>query len=284
MTKARRMMEDKLGRADVVLEVLDARIPRSSRNPDFDDLFGEKKRIAVLNKADLADPAVTKRWTSDFNKAGIPAVAVNASSSGARKRILACLKEVIEPEAQRLKEKKGIRKTACVMVAGIPNVGKSTLINCLSGSGSTKTGNKPGMTRGNQIVRITPYLELMDTPGLLWPKLDDEQGARYLAFTGAIKDEIMDTHSLCLHLLGELVREYPDNLAQRYKLDADILQQDSPEDILQKICRKRGFIGSGGVPDEERGAATVVNEFRSGKLGAISLERPGGQDEEDIHG
>ncbi|MGI5877024.1 MAG: ribosome biogenesis GTPase YlqF [Christensenellales bacterium] len=281
MTRARRMIEENLARIDLVVEVLDARAPRASRNPDFDDLFAGKKRVAVLNKSDLADRAVTKQWIARFEADGMPAAAVAAVSVGAKKRILACIDRAIAPDARRALETRGVRKTFTVMVAGIPNVGKSTLINCLAGSGAARTGGKPGVTRGRQRVRITPYLELLDTPGLLWPKLEDPVSARHLAITGAVRDETTDIPGLSLLLLEELARTYPDLLAGRYRIEANLVQELPPRELLSEICRRRGFLAGGGEPDEERGAATVLHEFRMGKLGAVSLERPG---EEETNG
>ncbi|NLG37922.1 MAG: ribosome biogenesis GTPase YlqF [Clostridiales bacterium] len=281
MTRARRMIEESLARIDLVVEVLDARIPRASRNPDFNALFAGKKRVVVLNKSDLADRAVTKQWIERFESGGMPAVAVAAVSAGAKKKILACIDRAIAPEARRVRETRGVRKTFTVMVAGIPNVGKSTLINCLAGSTAARTGGKPGVTRGRQRVRITPYLELLDTPGLLWPKLEDPLNARHLAFTGAVRDETTDIPGLSLLLLEELARTYPDLLAGRYRIETDVVREVPARELLSAICRKRGFLAGGGEPDEERGAATILHEFRMGKLGAASLERPR---EEEAHG
>lgn len=271
MAKTRRLMQEQLKAVDMVIEVVDARIPLASRNPDFDEMFAGKSRMIVLNKADLADPAVTNRWMRYYEQQGIFAVRSVATDQKARTKVLQLIDATMKPKIERLLEKKGIRKTVRAMIVGIPNVGKSALINCLSMGGSAKTGNKPGVTRGTQLIRVTPYLELLDTPGVLWPKLEVEEYARHLAYTGSIRDQIMDTYRLSLLLLEELAAVSPQTLKDRYKLDE--LDPD-PAQLLQTICRKRGLLLRGGDIDEERGSSLVLTEYRAGKLGAISLERP----------
>ena len=270
MAKARRQMAEQLGAVDMVIEVVDARIPAASRNPDFDQLFGTKARLLVLNKADLADPAVTRAWQRAMAEKGIGAMESNAKSGRERKAILAALEAAARPQVQAMLEKKGVRKTVRALIAGIPNVGKSALINCLSGSASARTGDRPGVTRGQQLIRVSPYLELLDTPGVLWPKLEIQSHALHLAFTGAVKDEIMDGYNLSLALLAELRQKAPQALEKRWP----IVWGDNDGENLLAICRLRGLMQKGGVPDEERAAALVLREFRDGKLGRITLEAP----------
>lgn len=280
MTKARRMMQQSLQAVDLVIEVVDARIPHASRNPDFDDLFTHKQRVVVLNKADLADEHATRRWLAHYQAQSIPAVAFVATRGRGKDELLARMQRAAQAKVERMAQR-GAKKTVRAMVAGIPNVGKSALINALAGAASARTGNKPGVTRGKQLIRITPWMELMDTPGVLWPKLDDERGALNLALTGAIKDEIMDAYALALAALRLLSDKYPQNLSERYKL-AQL--HDDPAETLLAICARRGLLAAGAQPDEERAARLVLDELRSGRLGRITLEEPhdyaaDGQDE-----
>jgi len=273
MAKAKRQMAEQLGAVDMVIEVLDARIPAASRNPDFDQLFGTKARLLVLNKSDLADPAVTRAWQRVMVEKGIGVMESNAKSGKDKKVILAALEAAARPQVQAMLEKKGVHKTVRALIAGIPNVGKSALINCLSGSSSARTGDRPGVTRGQQLIRVSPYLELLDTPGVLWPKLEIQRHALHLAFTGAVKDEIMDGYNLSLALLAELRQKAPQALEKRWPIHWGA---DDGENLLA-ICRLRGLMMKGGIPDEERASALVLREFRDGKLGRISLEVPDGE-------
>lgn len=275
MAKTRRLMQEQLKAVDMVIEVVDARIPLASRNPDFETLFAGKTRMIVLNKADLAEEAANRLWMEYYARQGYFAIESVATNQKARGRVLKVIDETMGPKVRQLLEKKGVHKTIRAMIVGIPNVGKSALINCLSQGGGARTGNRPGVTRGTQLIRVTPYLELMDTPGVLWPKLEVEEYARHLAYTGSIRDQVMDTYQLALALIAELAGRAPEILTGRYRLEA--LAED-PQLILQDICRKRGWIARGGVADEERGAGLVLTEFRAGKLGRITLEQPEEQD------
>ncbi len=268
MAKARRQLQDQLSRADVVVEVCDARIPLSSRNPELDQLIQHKQRILLLNKSDLADAALTRVWTEHLKEHGVPVLALNSLRSANKlvPMIDAAAKQKIENA-----QKRGIRKTVRAMVVGVPNVGKSTLINLIKGRATIKTADRPGVTRSTQWFRITPYLELMDSPGLLWPKLEDPLVAQRLAYIGSIRDQVHDTLHLCLSLLDELMDMHPGLLLARYKLDDTGLRG---EELLEAICVARGFLLRGGELDIERGVVAVLDEFRGGKIGRITLETP----------
>jgi len=270
MTRARRMMAENLKLIDVVVELVDARAPMATRNPGFDDLFEKKARALILNKCDLADPQATSEWVSWFKARGVNALTMTATESGGKKKAMELIERAARPTVEKFKAK-GVNKTVRVMVAGIPNVGKSTLINKLAGSATAQTGDKPGVTRGKQWVKINPYLELMDTPGLLWPKFDDERTALRLAYLGSIRDEIMDLEKLSVSLLEELKALCPEALLQRYK-KLDLSAQG--EELLTGVCKSRGFILAGGRYDTERGANAVLDDFRSGRIARITLERP----------
>lgn len=272
MTKTKRQLEDKLKLIDLLVEVVDARAPISTRNPDFSPMFKNKKRIVVLNKSDMANDSTTKEWIKYFRAQGIYAVAYSAVSGNP-----AILKKEIEKAAEDIYEKyteKGMKKTVRAVVAGIPNVGKSAILNRLLGGKKLKEGNKPGVTRGLQWVKLTPYLELMDSPGMLWPKIEDEKSGAIIAIIGSIRLEILDEEQLAYYLLLTLKKMEPDMLLERYKLDE--LAED-PWDIMGDICRKRGFLLKKGEYDYERGAKTLLEEFRNGKMGRISLEQPKGE-------
>ena len=286
MARAKRLLSDQLSRVDVVIELCDARLPRSSRNPDLMRLTQKKERVLLLGKSDLADPALTKEWLSEFRAQNLSCLALdmNRQAKAALSLIDRAAREAVERAAQR-----GIRKTVRAMIVGVPNVGKSTLINRLHGGAIAKVGDMPGVTRANQWVKISPYLELMDTPGLLWPRLDDPLAARRLAYIAAIKDEVLDTAQLSIQLLTDLIAVAPEAVWERFKLQD--LSVRGPE-LLDAVCRGRGFLMKGGVYDTERACKVVLDEFRGGKLGRITLESPQAEkqtqpipaESEDAHG
>lgn len=268
MARAKRLLSDQLSRVDVVIELCDARLPRSSRNPDLKRLTDKKQRVLILGKSDLADPKLTDQWISIFRSQGITcqAIDMNRQAKAALNLIDRAAKETVERAAQR-----GIKKTVRAMIVGVPNVGKSTLINRLHGGAIAKVGDMPGVTRANQWVKISPYLELMDTPGLLWPRLDDPLAARRLAYIAAIKDEVLDTAHLAIQLLTDLIAVAPQAVAERFKIKD--LSLRGP-DLLDAVCQGRGFLMKGGIFDTERACKVVLDEFRGGKLGRITLETP----------
>ena len=271
MAKARRMLVENLKLIDAIVEIVDARAPIATRNPDFDDLFAAKKRIILLNKSDLADPSTTKAFVRFYKEQGIKALEFVSINSQKKAAAVDLLQSAVQEEVDRLLQK-GVRKTVRFMVVGIPNVGKSTFINRIAGANRAKVGDKPGVTKGKQWVKVGPYLELMDTPGLLWPKLDDELLARHLAYIGSIKDDIMDVEQLASLLLQELMSACPDALKARYKMLESGME---PNALLEGVCRSRGFLLSGGLPDMERGARIALDEFRAGKIARVTLEAPG---------
>ncbi|MDO4564589.1 MAG: ribosome biogenesis GTPase YlqF [Clostridia bacterium] len=271
MAKARRMLIENLKLIDVVVEIADARVPRASRNPDFDELFAQKKRVVLLNKSDLADPKLTKRWINWLASEGIAAAEISAVSQQGRQKALSLIEGAAKEQVERLKQK-GVNKTVRVLVVGIPNVGKSTFINQIAGSKRANTGDKPGVTKGKQWVKITPHLELMDSPGLLWPKLEDEKLALNLAFIGSINDEILDVEDLAHKLLCVIRQRDSAALYSRYSA----ISKDTPEsELLEAVCKSRGFLLSGGVYDSERAARIVLDEFRGGKIAKLTLDLPG---------
>ena len=274
MARARRLLSDQLSRADVVIELCDARLPFSSRNPDLLRLTAKKERVLLLGKSDLADPNLTSQWITEFKRRGIlncMALDMNRQAKNALALSDRAARETVERAAQR-----GIKKTVRAMVVGVPNVGKSTFINRLHGGSIAKVGDKPGVTRANQWVRITPYLEIMDTPGLLWPRLDDPLAARRLAYIAAIRDEVVDTAALSIQLLNDLLDIAPDKVAERFKIKDTSLR--GPE-LLDAVCTGRGFLMKGGVYDTERACQVILDEFRGGKLGRITLEAPRQEEE-----
>ena len=269
MAKAKREMEANIGLIDCAVELLDARAPLASRNPDLKQMLGNKPKITVLNKSDLADPDLTKAWLSYFTDEGERAVAFCASRSGGRKEVLGAIEGATAEIVERWR-KRGAKKTLRVMVCGIPNVGKSSLINNLSGAGRTKTGSRPGVTRGKQWVRLTPYLELMDTPGVLWPKLTDLEGAKRLAYLNAINDDVISYYELAVELSNLLYEQKPRQLAEKYGMP----QGEDAEAILRAVAKTRGFLQKGQDFDLEKAARVLMEEFRSGKLGRFTLETP----------
>lgn len=271
MAKTRRMIEENLRSIDVVVEILDARIPYSGRNPNFDDMLRGKPRLAVMNKYDLADAAVTDRWIRWYAEKGIKVIPISCKGGTGINKIAPAAKELIADKLQKARDK-GMNRGVKIMAVGIPNVGKSTLINCLSGKASAKTGDRPGVTRTKQWIRLKDRLELLDTPGILPPKFDNEHVAVNLAYTGAIRDEIMETELLAYSLLEYLRDNYSSQLCERYKLD-DISNLPGHE-ILELIGKKRGCVISGGEIDTERAANILLDELRGCKLGKITLEKP----------
>ena len=272
MTKTLRLMEKDIRNVDAVLQLLDARIPRSSLNPEIARITAGKPHLYVLNKADLADPDVTARWVAYFRRGGDGCLAVTSKNRGGVQGV----KNAIETELAELLERRAVKGMAGakirVMVVGIPNVGKSTFINSFAGAARAKAADRPGVTRGKQWVTVGNY-DLLDMPGVLWKKFDSMEVAGNLAFIGSIKDDVLDIEALATALLGEMQRMYPERLAERYRLTEEELGQDA-YDLLETVGRKRGMLMSGGVVNTERAAITLVDEFRGAKLGRVSLESP----------
>ena len=270
MAKSRRLLQDQLRAVDAVIELCDARAPLATRNPDLEKLTHGKARILILNKADLADDRETARWVEYFRSQNLSAMRFN-SNGGKTKEILARIQEATRPAVERAAAR-GVKKTVRLMIIGIPNVGKSTFINRIHGSGIAKASDRPGVTRSNQWVKIGPYLELLDTPGMLPPRMDDQDGARLLAYLGSIRDQIMNTEELAGQLLMHLQAINPAAVAARFKLPEGEIYDD-PQLALEAACKGRGWLISGGRPDVDRAAALVLDEFRAGRAGKISIER-----------
>ena len=270
MAKSRRLLQDQLRAVDAVIELCDARAPLATRNPDLEKLTRGKARILILNKADLADDKETARWVEYFRSQNLSAMRFN-SNGGKTKEILARIQEATRPAVERAAAR-GVKKTVRLMIIGIPNVGKSTFINRIHGSGIAKASDRPGVTRSNQWVKIGPYLELLDTPGMLPPRMDDQDSARLLAYLGSIRDQIMNTEELAGQLLMHLQAINPAAVAARFKLPEGEIYDD-PQLALEAACQGRGWLISGGRPDVDRAAALVLDEFRAGKAGKISIER-----------
>jgi len=266
MKKTREMIQQNLKMVDLVIEVVDARIPVSSRNPIIDDIVSGKKRIIILNKSDLSDKSANDAWAEHFKKDGNLVVTMNCMSGGGVNQLL----KVLEKEQDKKNAEKAIKKPLRMMIVGVPNVGKSSLINRLTGKRSAQVGDRPGVTRGKQWLTLKNGMQLLDTPGILWPKFEDPKTGINLAYCGSIKDEIMDIATLAMELIGVLATDYPNLLMERYKLE-EILEM--PLDNMEAIALKRGFILPGKRIDYERCAKTVLDEFRSGKIGNITLER-----------
>ncbi len=269
MAKAKRTLGRQLSGVHLAVELCDARLPLSSRNPDLDRLLVAKRRVLLLCKADLAEPDKTAKWLAYFSARGVEAMAYDATPKKTKQA-----RAMIERAAQDMVERglsRGIRKTVRAMVVGVPNVGKSTFINRLYGGAIAAVGDRPGVTRANQWVKIGPYLEMMDTPGMLWPKLTDRLAATRLAYIGTIRDAVYDQQALCLHLLKDLLAVRREETCERFKIkDPDA----EGYGLIDEVCRGRGFLLKGGVPDTDRACAVVLDEFREGKVGRITLETP----------
>lgn len=271
MTKTRRQIEADLKLVDAVCEIVDARIPISSRNPDIDSICGNKPRIIVLNRMDLADPEATKRWIAYFRSQGMAALATDCKSKKGISAFQPAVRSVLTEKIQR-NAARGMNKPLKIMIVGIPNVGKSTLINQISGRKGAKAENRPGVTRGKQWVSVDNGLLLLDTPGILWPKFEDPNVGMKLAYTGAVKENVIDTEELAAFLMSLLWRYYPETLRQRYKID---MPADTPGYmLLEEAGRKRGYLLARGEIHTERMAKVLLDEYRAGKLGQITLEDP----------
>ena len=274
MAKTRRIMASNLKLVDIVVELCDARIPQSSRNPEIDKIVGKKPRLMLLNKADCADAAATEQWLTYYRKKGIPAMACDCRSGRGVKNLLPAVREVLADKIAAWNEKGMVGRPIRMMIVGIPNVGKSSLINRLSGTRSAKVEDRPGVTRGKQWVSLEDGVELLDMPGVLWPKFEDPVVGEHLAFTGAVRDEILDIEGLSYRLLELLQDLYPEAVNTRYKTDIRPEEELKGHEILERIGRKRMLI-SGGEIDTERAAVNVLDEYRGGKLGRITLEPVG---------
>ena len=272
MTKTRRMIVDQIKNVDAVCEILDSRIPISSRNPDVDELTAGKPRLVVLNRVDQADPEATKKWAAYFKAKGYAVLESNAKGGMGTAKFAAAVRELLAEKLQAYAEKGMVGRVVRVMILGIPNVGKSTFINKVAGRKTAKTEDRPGVTRSKQWVPIDPSLELMDTPGMLWPKFEDQSVGLNLAYTGAVRDEIMDIEELACHLMTYLGRRYPQALLERYKVEVE--EEDTGYDLLMKAGRRRGFLLRGNEIDTERMAKILLDEFRGGKLGRFTMELP----------
>ena len=271
MTKTRRQIEADLKQVDAVCEIVDARIPISSRNPDIDSICGNKPRIIVLNRMDLADPVATKKWLQYFRQKGMAAVAADCKHRKGITEFQPAVRSVLKEKLER-DVAKGMTRPMRVMVVGIPNVGKSTLINQISGRKGAKAENRPGVTRGKQWVTVDNTLLLLDTPGILWPKFEDPDVGMKLAYTGAVKENVIDTEELAYRLMELLWKYYPNTVRERYKVD---MPQDTPGYmLLEEAGRKRGFLLARGEINTERMAKVLLDEYRSGKLGYFTLESP----------
>lgn len=269
MRKAERLVKENLKLVDVVVELLDARIPMSSANPILREIIGGKPRVIVLNKADLADETATRAWVKHFAEQGVTAVPVDAVKGRGVKELVQAIAKCAKPKTDKLVQHGAKARAARCMILGIPNVGKSSLINRLSGGAKTKVENRPGVTRAKQWIRLGAQLELLDMPGILWPKFEDQQAALHLAFTGAINDNVYDVSSVVLLLLDTLRIKYPFDLKERYRLDEELT---SGTELIETIGRKRGCLRAGGKIDYEKAEQIVLTDFRSGRLGRVTLD------------
>ena len=271
MTKAKRAMEEDLKKVDLVIELLDARAVRSSENPDIASLAAGKYRLIVLNKADLADDSVTNAWIEWFKARGLRAVPLDSRSKNGPKSVLSLIPGVCAEKIEKARKKGILNVTVRAMVAGIPNAGKSTFINALSGRSSLETGDKPGVTRGNQWIRLKGGIDLLDTPGILWPRFDDPLTGVRLAYVGSVSRDVIEPVSLSRSLLRDLKRIAPGAIAKRYGVDES---EENIESLLTSIAVRRGCMKKGGIADTEKASTMILDDFRTGKFGKISLERP----------
>ncbi len=267
MTKAKRAMKEDIRLIDLIIEIIDARVPLASRNPDIDELGKGKARLLLLNKSDLASEKQNDAWTAWFKSKGFYVVKVNSRSGAGLKQINGVVQEACKEKIERDRRRGIMNRPVRAMVVGIPNVGKSTFINSFAGKACTRTGNRPGVTKGNQWIRLNRSLELLDTPGILWPRFEDQRVGLLLAFIGSINDEILNRDELALELLKFLLKHYPEVIKERYQIEGE-----EAVSVLSQIAKVRGCLMKGGEPDLSKAAAIVIEEFRSGKLGRITLE------------
>ena len=272
MTKTRRNMEADLKLVDAVCEIVDARIPFSSRNPDIDAICGQKPRMMILNRIDLADPAATDVWQNYWQAQGMTVVRTDCKSRRGIDRFVPAVRSMLAEKLQRYADKGQTGRALKLMIVGIPNVGKSTFINQIAGRKGAKAENRPGVTRGKQWITVDQGLLLLDTPGILWPKFEDPEVGMRLAYTGAVKEDVIDTETLACHFMELLAKFYPQTLLERYKLEAP--EGADGYDLLQLAGRKRGYLVSGGEVNTERMAKALMDDYRSGKLGKLTLESP----------
>ena len=277
MTKTKRQIQASLKLVDAVAEIIDARIPISSRNPDLARIIQNKPRIILMNKCDMANQTATKMWIDYFKNQGITAIAVDCKSGRGLNQCAPSVNKVMSSKIERLKEKGMVNPTIRIMIVGIPNVGKSSFINKMVKKNRAKVEDRPGVTRGNQWYTIAKNLEMLDTPGVLWPKFDDKTVGEHLAFTGAVKDQILDIELLAVRLLDFIKKLAPADFLTRFKLDNTIIQSLDSYELLRVIGKKRGMLITGGQIDTERAAIMLLDEFRSAKLGRITVEMPYGE-------
>jgi len=270
MTKAKRMMQENIKLVDLIIELVDARIPLSSRNPDINELGKNKSRIVLLNKSDLADPALNKQWIKYFEEQGAYVLELNAKSGAGVKAVSGVVQEACKEKLERDRRRGIVNRPVRAMVVGIPNVGKSTFINSFAGKACAKTGNKPGVTKGKQWIRLNKNLELLDTPGILWPKFEDQRVGMRLAFIGSMNDEIIIMDELACDLITVLQEEYPEALRERYGIEG----KEKAAEVLADIAESRKCYTKGENLDLEKAAAILLDDFRAGRLGRISLEQP----------
>ena len=272
MTKAKRAMKEDVKLVDLVIELVDARAPLASRNPDIDSLADGKGRVILLNKADLASEKANAAWITYFESQGFQVMKIDARAKATLKQLNALIQEACKEKIERDRRRGILNRPVRAMVVGIPNVGKSTFINSFAGKAAAKTGNKPGVTKGNQWIRLNKQVELLDTPGILWPKFEDQQVGLKLAFTGAINDDILDPENMAIAFINHMISRNPDCLRNRYQITFDTIEE--PHVILEKIAMARGFKKKGDEPDLERAGKILMDEYRGGKLGRLTLELP----------
>ena len=270
MTKAKRAMQEDLKLIDVIIELVDARVPLSSKNPDIDQLANGKSRIILMNKYDLADPAITEKWFHYYEENGYYVTKVNSKNGNGVKAVHGVIQEACKAKIERDRRRGILNRPIRAMIVGIPNVGKSTFINSFAKKACAKTGNKPGVTKGKQWIRLNKNVELLDTPGILWPKFEDQTVGLRLAFIGSIKDDLFNIYELSVLLLDYLTQNYPNAVSDFYQID----REEESAQLLEKIAVRRGYMKTGGVYDVDKAGKCLVDDFRAGKLGKISLEEP----------
>lgn len=270
MTKAKRAMQEDIKLIDVVIELVDARIPYSSKNPDIDTLAANKSRILLLNKCDMADPSTLQKWIQYYESKGYLALGITAKKKNELKQVNALIQKACQEKIERDRKRGILNRPVRAMIVGIPNVGKSTFINSFAGKACTKTGNKPGVTKGKQWIRINKQVELLDTPGILWPKFEDQTVGQHLAFIGSIKDELIQSVDLALDLIEFLTSAYPGTLQQQYEID----ETKESADILKEVAVNRGCMKKGNELDYDKAAFMILDDFRNARMGRITIEKP----------